>query len=223
MAEKNEKKRNEILRNSYILFSKYGYNNTPLSTIAKKSHISKSLLQYYYPQKQNITRDLLDDMLKISSQHIGDISNIQNKTDLMEKMACYMAVFFHACEKNLRLFHFVQTTISEQLLLDIWLDIIFENARQWNWWIEYGFTVLEMKTGITCSVLSSVKLIQYRENLGVDVQYACDLYTFILMSILGFEHSGIEVVQKRVREILSSYDFNSFLDFCQEKIEWFVL
>lgn len=51
MARQNIEKRLQILRVSYELFSGVEYEAVSLADIAKRAEISKSLLQYYYPQE----------------------------------------------------------------------------------------------------------------------------------------------------------------------------
>lgn len=62
---RNEKAREEILRQAADLFSKNGYNATSLADIARACGIEKTKVQYYFPYKENLIREFLDRCLSL--------------------------------------------------------------------------------------------------------------------------------------------------------------
>ena len=84
MARQNIEKRLQILRVSYELFSEVEYEAVSLADIAKRAEISKSLLQYYYPQKIEIVQDLLSDILNISFSYTDVLS--EPDEDVMQEI-----------------------------------------------------------------------------------------------------------------------------------------
>lgn len=71
---RNEKAREMIRREAIELFSKNGYNKTSLSDIAKACDIEKTTLQYYFPYKEILIREFLD-------QCLTEIAEVTEKLD----------------------------------------------------------------------------------------------------------------------------------------------
>ena len=63
MREKSLEIKRRILKESFSLFRKNGYENTTTRQIAETCGIKRGLLSYYYPQKQDILFEIYRDYL----------------------------------------------------------------------------------------------------------------------------------------------------------------
>lgn len=57
--QKNMKRRRAILCSTFALLREKGIKNVSLKMIAERSHISKSLLQSYYPHKNKLITEII--------------------------------------------------------------------------------------------------------------------------------------------------------------------
>ena len=84
----HEKRRDEILRRAFALFSRQGYQNTSLSNLADVCHISRPTLYLYFKDKEELFRYALkhftDSMLK-DYKGIAEISG-STYADKIEKI-----------------------------------------------------------------------------------------------------------------------------------------
>ncbi len=220
MASKNLEKRNEILNCSYRLVSEGNYNMVSLSDIANGAGISKSLLQYYYPQKKDIIKNLLSDMLETSFQFMD---RFDSKGDIFYKLSDYMLLFFTAVDADKKLDHFVMATIGENELLDIWIDIVFQWLRKLKEDSGHKLSSLKLRAALSFSMTGAMCLYQHREAFDIDVPYICEQHLSTLMRMLDFDDKKIGDVLRHTRESISEIDIQPFYEFCESNISWFLM
>lgn len=226
-AARNIQKRTEILKGAYRLFSASGYARVSLSDIAKSAGINKSLLQSYYPQKQQIVGELLGDMLRQSFLYMETYAD--DRDQLFYRLSDYTTLFFLSVDSDPHLNYFIHTTTSHTELMDIWVDTVF----QWFWEMigsekqagaagqSAGLTYLRAKAALSFAMYGSLKLLRDQNELNLTVQEIFENHIRQLMSILGNRPTEIERVLAHTRSRAAEFDTNAFLQYCEERIPWF--
>lgn len=220
-ASRNLQKRTEILSGAYRLISEADYDRVSLNDIAKSAGINKSLLQSYYPQKQQIVGELLDDMLRQSYLYID--TNELEQGSLFNKVSDYTVLFFLTAGTDRRLNRFVITTTTHTELMDIWVDNVF----QWFWSAileEDGqpqIPYLRLKAALSFAMYGTLKLLRDRDKLNLTIQGICENHVRQLMTVMKRTPSEIEDVLSRTRERAKTFDMEAFLNYCENKIAWF--
>jgi AcrR family transcriptional regulator len=95
---KNSAKRNEILRCAYRLFTESGYTKVFLRDIAIEAGISKSLLQHYFPKKNDVIQSILKEMLSISFEYVENL--IPAEGELFLSLSVYTRLFWKVSQKT---------------------------------------------------------------------------------------------------------------------------
>ena len=122
-APKNLKERQRIYDHALKLFAKQGYTKTKYSDIAEASGSSKSMVQHYFPKKELLVREFLNEHLesiaKEAEAYAGD--------DIM-KLFCMMGLLhFHTLLNDETMSLFYGDLLASRELT----DIIVEAERDW--------------------------------------------------------------------------------------------
>ncbi len=77
---RNEEERNRLTQVAFNLFRKKGYDDTSFNDIAKSANIQKSMVQYYFPKKENLihlyTQRVLSKAYKLVQAQYPDFDTI---------------------------------------------------------------------------------------------------------------------------------------------------
>ena len=219
MARQNTEKRLQILRVSYELFSGVEYEAVSLADIAKRAEISKSLLQYYYPQKIEIVQDLLSDILNISFSYTDNLSAPDE--DVMQEISDFNMLFFKAVEYNYHLNQFIMSSVSRPQLLDLWIETICSWLRKVCG--ENTFSYLQLKTALCFAMGGSMHLFQHKDELGIDYHFYTENHIRTILGFLKYDQKTIDEICGKTRDRVEQVDINAFLKYCEDSIQWFSL
>ncbi len=89
-----KERQQSILNAGYQVFSRNSYKKSPVGEIAAIAGISKSLLFYYFRNKQDLYLFLWENCLRITSQYMN-ASGCYSKQDLFEMIYCGMQAKMH--------------------------------------------------------------------------------------------------------------------------------
>lgn len=70
--------REKIIENSKKLFKEHGFNATSMQMIADSCNVSKSLIKYYFPKKDDITSEIMKTHLDSIREYVKTIDEVKN-------------------------------------------------------------------------------------------------------------------------------------------------
>jgi AcrR family transcriptional regulator len=126
----------KIYRTAAKMFLEKGYDNTPMSHIARELGLSKAGLYHHYPSKENLLFDVIDDLneksfipvyeeaVKISDPEKRLIFFLRRFTELMTIDASSRIAVHEV--KKLKPHHFKKVTKSWRMTYDLIKDAISE-------------------------------------------------------------------------------------------------
>lgn len=219
MERQSTGKRGEILGVAYELFSQTDYDEVPLANIANGAGISKSLLQHYYPQKIDIVKDLLTDLLGIAFSYMEDTAD--NAEDIMQRVSDFNTLFFKAVANNYKLNWFIISSVRQPDLLDVWIETICEWLKRVC--SENTFSYLELRTALCFAMGGSMHLFQHKDELGIDYHYFTDVHIRTILGFLHYENDKIDDICCKTKERVEKIHISAFLQYCEDAISWFTL
>ena len=93
---KKPEERNRIRDVAFNVFSSKGFENSSFSDIAKEASVSKSLVQYYFPKKEQFIQDFIDKSLSAVTEIVREDLDIQYEHELGELYAIGYCQFYFA-------------------------------------------------------------------------------------------------------------------------------
>jgi len=216
MAPKNIEKRNEILTVAYNCFGEAHYNQVTLEEIARGAGINKSLLQHYYSKKSDIISALLEELLNTAYSYMELLPYTYD--DIFCEISDFNMLFFKGAAYSKKLDQFVTSSVSQPEVLNLWIEII-------SGWLqklcgENSFSYLQLKTAINFSMSGSMRLYQYKDELGLDYKFITNNHIETIMRLLQFKQKKIEEVTKITRERCDSISAEDYLQYCVDSIQW---
>lgn len=93
---KKPEERNRIRDVAFNVFSNKGFENSSFSDIAIEASVSKSLVQYYFPKKEQFIQDFIDKSLSAVTEIVREDLDIQYEHELGELYAIGYCQFYFA-------------------------------------------------------------------------------------------------------------------------------
>ena len=93
---KKPEERNRIRDVAFNVFSNKGFENSSFSDIAKEASVSKSLVQYYFPKKEQFVQDFIDKSLAAVTEIVREDLDIKYEHELGELYAIGYCQFYYA-------------------------------------------------------------------------------------------------------------------------------
>lgn len=93
---KKPEERNRIRDVAFQVFASKGFENSSFSDIAKEASVSKSLVQYYFPKKEQFISDFIDRSLSAVAQIVEEDLNYNYQHELGKLYAVGFAQFYFA-------------------------------------------------------------------------------------------------------------------------------
>ena len=216
MAEKNIKRREEILTTAYRLLGEKHYDHVSLSDIAKGAGINKSLLQHYYGQKIDIVKAMLTEMLETASSYMKQLP--YEDEEIFQWISDFNMLFFKGAAANYSLRMFIRASVMHDECLDIWVDTICDWLRRHCG--ENTFTYLELKRAICFAMGGSMHLYLHQDELDIDYRRICRRHIWIILHFLHYEEEAIGKIIKTTDERIEGEDAQQYLQYCAENIPW---
>lgn len=118
-------KREHLIEIATHLFSKRGYENTPLSVICEQANVSKGLISHHFKSKNGLLREIFIKttqlIVEINSAHDTSLSAKEQLRELLES-------FFMQLEDDKLLFQFNLNMIAQPNTREILSDLIKERS-----------------------------------------------------------------------------------------------
>ena len=216
MAEKNIKRREEILTTAYELLGERHYDKVSLADIAKGAGINKSLLQHYYGQKIDMVKAMLSEMLEVSYSYMGRLP--YQDEDVFQRISDFNMLFFKGAAGNYRLRMFIRASVKHDECLDIWVETICDWLRRHC--AEETFTYLELKRAICFAMGGSMHLYLHQDELDIDYRRICRRHVWTILHFLHYEEAAINEIQQTTDERIQKEDAQAYLQYCEENIPW---
>ncbi len=93
---KKPEERARIRDVAFGVFARQGFENSSFSDIAKAASVSKSLVQYYFPKKEQFLSDFIDRSLAVVSEIVGQDLDCEFRHSLGKLYAIGYAQFYFA-------------------------------------------------------------------------------------------------------------------------------
>lgn len=93
---KKPEERNRIRDVAFNVFSNKGFENSSFSDIAKEASVSKSLVQYYFPKKEQFISDFIDKSLGAVTEIVREDLDITYEHELGELYTIGYCQFYFA-------------------------------------------------------------------------------------------------------------------------------
>lgn len=216
MAARNEEKRREILTVAYRRFTESDYDRVSLSDIAKGAGINKSLLQHYYPQKLDIVKVMLNDLLRSSFAYMD--SRAYGKDEIFQKISDFNMLFFKGVSCDRMLNRFLLTSVRSPEILDTWIDIIADWLK--DYCSEETFSYLLLKRALVFSMGGSMHLFQHKDELGISYPFICRTHIWAILNLLSVQEQTIAEICQETDRRIAEMDPGCFLQYCSAHIPW---
>ena len=126
--KRNTQRRMEIVNTAFRLFAESGYNMVQMKDIAEACHISKSLLQHYFPKKIVLLSTMLNELMlsafTYSNEQLTALSSEQ-------RTMIQMSFLLRTLDENAKIEHFIRDVFespeltTELVLVTLdWLEAI---------------------------------------------------------------------------------------------------
>ena len=88
---KGEKRKQELLKTAYEMFSQIGYENTSVDMIIEKAGIAKGTYYYYFASKEQTLEEVIGMILDLETERALEVKNadIPAPQKLMAVIACF--------------------------------------------------------------------------------------------------------------------------------------
>lgn len=129
---KKPEERNRIRDVAFNVFSTKGFENSSFSDIAKEASVSKSLVQYYFPKKEQFISDFIDKSLNAVRQIVREDLDIQYEHELGELYAIGFAQFYFAMyneKMNSLRMDIIRDRGNTEMVVKHGIDWIVENTN----------------------------------------------------------------------------------------------
>lgn len=219
MAQKNQERRETILSVAYALLGESAYNDVSLNDIARGAGITKSLLQHYFPQKIDIIKTMISELLEISSTYTNRLG--YTNTEIFQGISDFNMLFFKGVSANFNLRCFMLCSVRDPACLDIWVETICSWLR--HYYSEETFTYLQLKTALCFAMGGSMQLFLHQDELDINYRRYCRIHVGAILHLLGYKPEKIERVLTVTDNRIDQIDAESFLAFCENNIPWFTL
>ena len=177
MAQRNEERREAILATAYSLFGEESYDDVPLADIAKGVGITKSLLQHYYPQKIDIIKTMIAELLETSSKYMDELGFRDD--EVFQGISDFNMLFFKGVSANYRLRRFMFCSVQDAACLDVWVDTICSWLR--NYYGEETFTYRQLKTALCFAMGGTMHLFLHQDELDINYRNYCRIHMEVTM------------------------------------------
>ena len=216
MAPRNEERRGEILASTYRLLDEAPYDKVSLADIARGAGINKSLLQRYYPQKIDILKEMLTNLLDTTYGYFEEMPS--GDADLFQTVSYFNMLFFAGVAKSFRLQQFLLATFASPELLDVWIDTICSWLRRYV--SGKDFSMLDLRCALCFAMGGSMHLFQHQDELGIDYRFFCDKHIRTILEFLHYRREEIEAICRRTEEWIDEEKIRQYLAYCEERIGW---
>lgn len=179
---KNIQRRNTILRNTFVLIKKNGIDKVSLQMIADAAEISKSLLQSYYPHKQRLINDIVQQFLtrtlQVTLKLMGDEQNPFVATDV------FVAMVLNLAERDPEYGRVLDTLFSDFSAIYKWAQVLSEWLEENELLQNFG-DPKKAKIGLAFSIAGCANLFMQRSELGITPQQISDIMIVSFLSTFG--------------------------------------
>ncbi|MGD9567867.1 MAG: TetR/AcrR family transcriptional regulator [Sedimentibacter sp.] len=209
-----------ILRNSFILFKKNGYNKTTTREIALASGINKGLLHYYYKQKEDIIFEMYNNLLSGLFDFVD--FKYKDKVSGLTYYAVLNILFFRTISSR----SYFLDTLSEIMLYRNLTRIKIEKSVESSYKIikDYNIPITEYQLflAITVAVGAEAELLLSIKDGKLKMTYDKLATTInkLLFTMLKIGEREIKSINEESKVIADNIDINDILDYLKNKYAW---
>lgn len=165
----------KILAVSLPLFIEHGYKKVTYKQIADAVGISKSLLQYHYPQKSQLMADLMN-------VNFNQWLNTIPEGDLYTRLTAFLLMFFDFISTNKAVNGLMTEIIANNELFNAFMTFFS------NWLADNNFVKHDdnkVKAALLFAVSGGLQLYRFKDSLMVPVEQVTHTIIATLLTIVG--------------------------------------
>jgi len=174
----------EILLSSQQLFMEKGYRKVTYKQIADMVGISKSLLQYYFPKKNELLKELMN-------QNFNKWIKTIPTTDLYTKLATFLLMFFDFISENKQIRKFMIEIIDNNELFNSFMSFFSD-------WLENKeFTQQvndKFKAALLFSFSGGLQLFRFKDNYKMPIKQITRVIMMTLLKLIGMSNRAINEI-----------------------------
>lgn len=203
---KNFQRRNTILRNTFVLIKKNGINKVSLQMIADASEISKSLLQSYYPHKQRLINDIVQQFLTKTLQVTLQLMDGEDNPFVATKV--FVSMVLELAERDPEYGRLLDSLFSDFSAIDQWAQVLYEWLEDKQLLKNFG-DAKKAQVGLDFAIAGCANLFTRRRELGITPDEISDIMIVSFLSTFGDEKMAqINNYLATSHQIIANMDMN---------------
>lgn len=183
--------KNQILAVSLPLFIEHGYKKVTYKQIADAVGISKSLLQYHYPQKSQLMEDLMNVNF---NQWLKTIP----EGELYTRLTAFLLMFFDFISTNKAVNGLMTEIIANNELFNAFMTFFSK------WLTDNDFVQRDdnkVKAALLFAISGGLQLYRFKDSLMVPVEQVTQTIMSTLLNIVGKSSQLIDTTFKNAENL----------------------
>ena len=205
--KKNYDQRTRIIKAAYEEFVQHGYDQVPLHQIAAHCEMSASLVQHYFPKKEDIVIGVFYDLLAKVSDYMEDILPPQQGNEF--RCGFFYCLFYEVLVHHDGLINIYSTISSNSRLLGKATANVISKPKR----ILKNATPNEnLGLYILNGTLSQIMQLYLDGALEYTLRDAVCVSLRVYYKFIGFRDSQIRQVFNEIEELLTDEVIDTFID-----------
>ncbi|MDO4912715.1 MAG: TetR/AcrR family transcriptional regulator [Lactobacillus sp.] len=210
---KNQKRRKEILSNTFSLIRANGLDKVSLQKIAESSNISKSLLQSYYSHKSVLINELVDTMFSALGDCIEEVAQDENQFAKTETFI-YLILTLGTIDPGID--QLIREAFRESKALNSWSNMLFNWLHEQNLFEKQKYSI-EIRGGVPFVASGAARLYAEKEKLQLNPldisEYAIKTLMF---SFFNEKKKVVNATIEEARTLIEKLDAERVLEYLEQ-------
>ncbi|WP_313162666.1 TetR/AcrR family transcriptional regulator [Sedimentibacter sp.] len=213
-------KKENILKNSFMLFRDNGYSKTTTREIASASCINKGLLHYYYKQKEDIILEMFTDILTGIKNYLD--CNYKDKIDGLTYYATLNILFMRTMNSKQyfsdMLYEMMMCRTLTKIKIAKTVDICYDIITDYN----IPITKYQLNLAVIAAVGAEAELILSMKEKKIKMTYDKLATTInkLLFTMLKISENEIKITNEESTKIADTIDPEDILLYLKQNYTW---
>lgn len=209
-----------ILKQSFALFKRNGYQNTTTREIAMASGINKGLLHYYYQQKDDILIEMYRAILSGLNDFVKEA--LDPNTDGLVHFAIFNLLFFRTMTGRAYFSDILSEMIFNKNLTRIKITNAVELAGRIIKTHQSPFTDYQLLLAITAAVGAESELLYSIRESRIKMTYDKLVTTInkLLFTMLKVNEDTIKAINAKALDMVKTIDLDSVYEYLETGNNW---
>ncbi|WP_313370785.1 helix-turn-helix domain-containing protein [Sedimentibacter sp.] len=209
-----------ILKNSFILFKDNGYSKTTTREIASTSSINKGLLHYYYKQKEDIILEMFSDILTGIKNYLD--CNYKDKINGLTYYATLNILFIRTMNSKQyfsdMLYEMMMYRTLTKIKIAKTVDICYIIIKDYN----VPITKYQLNLAVIVAVGAEAELIHSMKEKEIKMTYDKLATTLnkLLFTMLKINENEIKITNEESMKIADTINIEDILLYLKQNYSW---